>query len=67
MTTRPNLGTNIYAANRQPLPIPWKPNTQADQEIEVIKVRKAKAEEEAAKKRGEESKGDESAVTDEFN
>ena len=47
--------------------MPWKPNTEADKEIEVIKIRKAKAEEAAAKKRGEETKGEESAVTDEFN
>ena len=25
LTTRPRLGENIYAANRQPLPTPWKP------------------------------------------
>lgn len=36
--TRPHLGGNIYAAERKPLPIPWKPNTQADKEIETIKV-----------------------------
>ena len=73
--TRPNLGANIYAAERKPLPIPWKPNTQADQEIESIKIRKAKAAEEAAKnnqseeerKQRETGGDDESAVTYEFN
>ena len=60
---------NIYAAERQPLPVPFKPNTDADKEMEVIKIKKAKAEEEAAKLRSEESKGNasENAVTEEFN
>ena len=25
VTTKPRLGENIYAADRQPLPVPWKP------------------------------------------
>ena len=50
------------------MPIPWKPNTDADKEIETIKISKAKAEEEAAKKKAEESKGsEENATTEEFN
>ncbi len=67
IATRPHLGANIYAAERKPLPIPWKPNTQADQEIEQIKIKKAKAAENAAKNQEEENKGEDSAVTDEFN
>ena len=39
----------------------------ADQEIETIKIKKAKAAEEAAKSKPEENKAEESAVTDEFN
>jgi len=62
-----HLGNNIYAAERKPLPIPWKPNTEADKELEGIKIEKAKAEEATAKARPEETKGEESAVTDEFN
>lgn len=68
LSTRAHLGANIYAAERKPLPIPWKPNTVADQEIETIKIKKAKAAEEAAKTtKPEENKAEESAVTDEFN
>lgn len=26
MTTKPRLGENIYASDRRPLPIPWKPD-----------------------------------------
>lgn len=65
--TKAHLGGNIYAAERTSLPIPWKPNTEADKEIETIKIKKAKREEEEAKLRKEESKGEESAVTEEFN
>ena len=67
--TKSYLGENIYAADRKSLPVPWKLNTEADKEIESIKVQKAKAEEKAAKIRTEEHKNaeEESAVTTEFN
>ena len=28
ITSRPRLGENIYASDRQPLPVPWKPEVQ---------------------------------------
>lgn len=36
--TKPHLGSNIYAADRKPLAVPWKLNSQADKEIENIRV-----------------------------
>ena len=69
ISTRAHLGGNIYSVDRTPLPVPWKLNSQADKEIEAIKVTKAKADEDAAKVRGEETKDalEEIAVTNEFN
>jgi len=32
--SRPHLGANLYAANREKPPIPWKPDTTESQDIE---------------------------------
>ena len=37
-TTRPYLGSNLYADNREVPPIPWKPNTEEDAEFERMRV-----------------------------
>ena len=67
-TTRPHLGTNMYAADREKPPIPWKPNSQEDAELERIRIQKAKVAEEMAKNNAnEEEKLESNEATDEFN
>ena len=49
-STRPHLGTNMYADDRKvPVP-PWKPNTSEDAELEKIRAQKAKVAEDLAAK-----------------
>ena len=69
MTTRPHLGANMYAENRAQPPIPWKPDTVEDQELEKIRVEKAKVEEEIAKTSKKEivPEDDTNGATEEFN
>ena len=40
-TTKPYLGSNAYAVDREIPPIPWKPNTQEDAEFENMRAYQA--------------------------
>ena len=60
----------MYAEGRAQPPIPWKPDTVEDQELEKIRVEKAKVEEEIAAKTSKKEivpEDDTNAATEEFN
>lgn len=38
-TTRPHLGNNLYAADREKPPVPWKPNTKEAKAMEEVKAK----------------------------
>ena len=41
-STRPHFGENMYAANRGPPHVPWKPNTEEDFALEQFRAQQAK-------------------------
>jgi len=49
LTTKPHLGTNMYAADREKPPVPLKLNEPEDSALEEARVKKAEADAKMAK------------------
>lgn len=67
--TRPHLGANLYAKNRDPPAVPWKPDTKEAQELEEAKAQHNEAVEkyEKALPQAKEEESTKSATSIEFN
>ena len=62
-STKPYLADNLYAGERTPPPLPWRPANSDDRSLEEIRAARAKLEEQKPSTIEEDS----NAVADEFN